>query len=182
MLRRTSRRIGAYLIDIAPLGQLSLPLIGRSPRTGPEIWLTTFINFSIPCWLYFIIATRSPGGATLGKRWLGPRVVGNDGPISTAQAILRPAVLLLPWELVHLSVFGLSKQLGRFEAGQWIGLSIANALAFLYLVVTVVTHGRRGVHDVVAGTLVDVVTNEPERLGRPANADVAADPSSPRGT
>jgi uncharacterized RDD family membrane protein YckC len=166
MFRRTSRRIGAYLIDIAllfvvlaPLGQLVLRLFGRSPRTGPEIWLTILVNFSLPCWLYFIIGARSAGGATLGKRWLGLRLVGDRGPVSTPQAILRTALLLLPWELVHLSVFGLAKQVGRFDPVQWVGLSAANILTVGYLLVTIATEGRRGVHDYVAHTSVDAVTS-----------------------
>lgn len=112
MFGRTSRRIGAYLIDIAllfvvlaPLGQLVLRLLNRSLRTGPEIRLTILVNFSLPSWLSFILGARSAGGATLGKRCLSLRVAGDTGPVTAPQAIIRSAVLLLPWELVHLSVF-----------------------------------------------------------------------------
>lgn len=169
MNRRTRLRIGAYAIDIgllfavlAPLGQLVLRLVGHAPATGPEIWRTIFWNFSLPCWLYFILSARSRRGATFGKRALGLRVSGDHGPISTPRAVGRTAVLLLPWELVHISVFGLSRQLGRLTPLQIAGLTVANLLTILYLVVTFRTGGRRGVHDFVASTSVDFTPAAPE--------------------
>jgi uncharacterized RDD family membrane protein YckC len=162
MTRRSRLRIGAYVIDIvllfavlAPLGQLILRLFGRAPTTGPEIWRTVFWNFSLPCWLYFIVSARSTGGATLGKRWLGLRVSGDHGPISTGRAVGRTALLLLPWELIHVSAFGLSRQLDRLNPLQIAGLTVANLLTIIYLVVTFRTGGRRSVHDFLAGTSVD---------------------------
>lgn len=164
MTRRSRLRISAYVIDIVllfavlgPLGQLILRLLGHAPATGPEIWRTIFWNFSLPCWLYFIISARSKGGATLVKRWLGLRVSGDHGPISTPRALGRTAILLLPWELIHISAFGLSRQLDRLNPVQIVGLTVANALSISYLLVTFRTGGRRSVHDLLAGTSVDIV-------------------------
>ena len=61
---------------------------------------------------------------------------------------------LLPWELVHLSVFGLSSDLSQLSLWQSIGLVAANGLIILYLIVAVATRGRRSVHDFVAATEV----------------------------
>lgn len=188
MTRRTRLRISAYAIDIgilfavlAPLGQVILRLVGHAPTTGPEIWRTIFWNFSIPSWLYFIVSARSKSGATLGKRWLGLRVSGDHGPVSTPRAVARTAILLLPWELVHVSAFGLSRHLDRLNPLQIAGLTIANLLTILYLVVTFRTGGRRSVHDVLAGTSVDFT--EPattvEDTAGPNGASSTSSPDSP---
>ncbi len=171
MTRRSRLRISAYVVDIVllfavlgPLGQIILRLLGRAPATGPEIWRTILWNFSLPCWLYFIVSARSKGGATLGQRWLGLRVTGDHGPITIPRAVVRTAVLLLPWELVHISAFGLSRHLDRLNPNQIVGLTVANALTLLYLLVTLRTGGRRSVHDFLAGIAVDFVQPTFDRL------------------
>lgn len=185
MTRRTRLRISAYAIDIgilfavlAPLGQVILRLAGYAPATGPEIWRTILWNFSIPAWLYFIVGARSKGGATPGKRWLGLRVSGDHGPVSTSRAVARTAILLLPWELVHVSAFGLSRHLDRLNPLQIAGLTIANLLTILYLVVTIRTDGQRSVHDVLAGTSVDF-TEPATTPGDIAGPNAAPRTSSP---
>ena len=70
------------------------------------------------------------------------------------RAIGRTAVKLLPWELVHLTAFTLSADLSQLTGLQTIGLTLANGLVVLYLVIVVLTRGRRSVHDFAAGTVV----------------------------
>ncbi len=157
------KRLAAYVLDIlllftllAPLGFLLHWLTGsRLPQTGPEIWRTLLWNFSLPAWLYFALSDRSRMGATLGKRLLKLQVVDNQNqPLSMGKAVLRTAVKLLPWELVHISAFALSKEMSTFTTVQTVGLTAANILTVIYFVVAVFTSGQRSVHDFVAQTRV----------------------------
>ena len=128
---------------------------------GSTAWATILINFSMPAWLYFVFCDRSERGATIRKRLLKLRVVSsNTGGIRIGQALLRTAVKLLPWELVHIAAFALSEDLQRFSSQQSMGLVIANLLSIVYLVVTLKTRGRRSVHDLVADTEVDFLQQD----------------------
>ena len=68
--------------------------------------------------------------------------------------MLRTAVKLLPWELVHLFGFALAPQAGDLTVAQSVGLAAANVLVVIYLVCALVTRGRRSVHDYVARTVL----------------------------
>jgi uncharacterized RDD family membrane protein YckC len=158
------RRATAYFIDIvllflilAPAGQLVRFAVGwpTASSTGPEVWLAAALNFSLPTWTYFVLSDSSARGATVGKRLLGLHVVRvTGGRVGMARALARTAVKVLPWEMVHFSVFALSTDAGDFDLRQVIGLSMANALAIVYLVVAACTGGRRSVHDYVTATEV----------------------------
>ena len=159
------RRAGAYVVDVVLLFALLAPigwvvtqsLLGAMPTTGRQIWLTLLVNFSLPAWVYFTVSDASARGATFGKRWLGVRVARNDGGRpGVMQSLGRTAMKLLPWELVHGSAFALSSDLAAFSTTQAIGLTVANALAIVYLICAIVTRGRRSVHDFVVGTEVSL--------------------------
>lgn len=162
MISHVLRRAGAFLVDIiilfvilAPAGFLTQWLLGYQSQTGPAIWRTILLNFSLPSWLYFILSDRSSRGASLGKRLLRLRVTDiSGGQPGWGQAVGRTAVKLLPWELAHFSAFALSSDLSQFNLWQSMGLAASNGLALLYLIVAVATRGRRSVHDVAAGTEV----------------------------
>lgn len=162
MLNLAGRRTGAYLIDIlilfcvlAPVGFLIQTAIGVRPETGTGIWVAALLNFSAPAWLYFIFSDWSAQGATLGKRILRVRVSDlGSGRISFAQAFLRTAVKLLPWELTHFFAFGLSPQLGEFSVIQWSGIVMADVLIVAYFTLMLATRGQRSVHDFAVGTIV----------------------------
>jgi uncharacterized RDD family membrane protein YckC len=158
------RRIAAYLIDILILFVVLLPaglliqrlLPGSPPTTGPAIWRTVLWSFSLPTWLYFVLSDSSAAGATLGKRLVRLRVADQaDRRIAPGRALARTAVKLLPWEMIHLSAFGLSANLSQFSPAQTVGVAGANLLAVVYLGLAAATHGRRSVHDLVAGTTVE---------------------------
>jgi uncharacterized RDD family membrane protein YckC len=159
------RRAAAYGVDILllvvvllPLGFLLRPALGwpPDPATGPEVWLASAVNFSVPTWTYFILSDSSARGATLGKWLFGLHVVRMKGErVSLARALARTAVKVLPWETAHVSAFALSTDPGvSFGTAQLIGLIIANVLVVVYLVVAAYTGGRRSVHDFVAATEV----------------------------
>ncbi len=157
------KRSTAYILDIlllflllAPLGFLVSWVVGlRMPQTGPEIWRSLLWNISIPSWLYFGLSDYSQMGATLGKRLLKLRVVNNEHQrLSVRTAVLRTAVKLLPWELVHLSAFALSQDMGSFTTVQMVLLTVANLLTLVYVGVAAFMHGQQSVHDFVAKTQV----------------------------
>lgn len=162
-IRHILQRAAAYLLDMAVLFLVLAP-VGASiqwaffdamPQTGPEIWRTLLWNFSIPAWLYFILCDSLAGGATLGKRPFRLKVVGADKQaLSLPQALLRTAVKLLPWELVHLSAFALSVDMGTLTTLQMTGLIGANLLVVVYMGLLALTGGRRTVHDWMARTQV----------------------------
>ena len=90
---------------------------------------------------------RAPRAADAGRSAAGP---------TRARPLLgRTAVKLLLWETTHLSAFAFSAQPGvSLDVGQLIGLTIADVLIVVYLVVVACTGGRRSVHDYVAATEV----------------------------
>ena len=157
------RRVGAYLLDmtilfavLAPVGfliQLALGL--KTAETGPELAATILWNFSIPAWLYFIVSDSSSRGATLGKRILRLHVVQiNQHRVGILRAVWRTAVKLLSWEMVHFFGFTLSADLSQISTAQTVGLTAANVLMIVYVVLLLVTRGRRSVHDFAAHTQV----------------------------
>jgi hypothetical protein len=59
-----------------------------------------------------------------------------------ARALGRSAAKLVPWE-THLSAFAFSAELGRsVEPAQFVGLTMANVLIGVYVLVAVCTGGR----------------------------------------
>jgi uncharacterized RDD family membrane protein YckC len=166
MPRLLIRRAGAYLVDVVllfsvlfPAGQLLRSALGWQPSSSPTglgVWLASALNFSVPAWTYFVLSESSARGATVGKSLLGLRVTRvGGGSVGMGRALGRTAVKLLPWETTHLSAFAFSAQPGvSLDVGQLIGLTIADVLIVVYLVVVACTGGRRSVHDYVAATEV----------------------------
>jgi uncharacterized RDD family membrane protein YckC len=125
-------RVIAYLIDIILLLIVSL-IIGGFFRLGliaAEAW--DALRFADPMtglvlsWLYFAFMESSPRGATAGKMAMGLRVVTDQGqPLSFANAT------------------------GRYFAKyvSWIILGIG-------FIMVAFTDRKRGLHDMIAGTLV----------------------------
>lgn len=156
------RRSLAFLADIlllfvvlAPLGFLIQQLLGIKPTNGSGVAVTLLWNFSLPAWSYFTLSDCSDRGSTPGKRLLGIRLRSRSHQgISFGRALLRTAVKLLPWELAHIAAFALSADLSQFSASQSIGIGLANVLWLTYLLVAVITKGKRSIHDFVAGTEV----------------------------
>jgi uncharacterized RDD family membrane protein YckC len=157
-----ARRVVAYLIDmvllfavLAPLGWLVQTGIGWVPERR-EIWLVLLVNFSLPSWTYFTILEARPAGATIAKALAGVRV-RRAGALDPAwQALLlRTAVKLLPWELVHLSAFALAPAPGEGGVLSWTDIALANAAILVYLGWAFVTGGRRSLHDLAAGTWIE---------------------------
>ena len=156
------RRAGAYILDIiilfailAPLGYVVQQWLGITPSSPVDVYKTLLLNFSIPVWTYFILSDISMRGATLGKRLLSIRTSTTSGQsTSLGKAFLRTAVKMIPWELTHASSFLLMPELGQFGAINWIGLSTAYALTFIYVFLAWRSKGKQSVHDLAAATHV----------------------------
>jgi uncharacterized RDD family membrane protein YckC len=154
------RRVGAFLLDIliifgicAPTGYLIQRLFGYSPQTGPAIWITILWNFSLPSWLYFLWSDRSKKGKTVGKRLFKLKVKARTSErLSWERALARTAIKLLPWEIIHISAFALSKEPGTFTLLQYIGWAIGNTLAFAYFIASALTRGKRTIYDLILDT------------------------------
>ena len=162
MLTLFVRRLLAYGVDcallflvLAPLGGAVQWALGAGPTTADAIYGTLLLNFSLPAWAYFVWGDRSRRGATWGKRAAGLCVRNGAGQrVGVGRALGRTAVKMLPWELVHLSAFGLAPAVGVFGVVSWTGLGLAYALIFAYLGGAWWTGGHRTVHDWAAGTQV----------------------------
>jgi uncharacterized RDD family membrane protein YckC len=154
------RRSGAFLLDIliifgicAPGGYLIQRLLGYSPQTGPAIWFTILWNFSLPAWLYFLLSDRSKKGKTIGKRVFKLKVKTRTSErLGWGRALARTALKLLPWEIIHISAFALSKELSTFVLIQNIGFVTGNVLAFAQFITSALTQGKRSIHDILLST------------------------------
>ena len=130
---------------------LSQALFGH-PLSGE---LVGFVLLTLPVAMFFVFAEASPSGATWGKRRAGLRVVTVDGRrIRPLRSSVRTAVKLLPWELSHFAVWQLSAGLTVSAFIPYVALGLAWALVGASLASALVTRRRRGVHDLVAETMV----------------------------
>jgi len=155
-----ARRIEAFLFDIliifgicSPTGYMIQSLFGYIPQSGPAILFTILWNFSLPSWLYFLLSDRSKKGKTVGKRLFKLKVKARTSErLGWGRALARTAIKLLPWEIIHISAFALSKELGTFTLLQYIGFVTGNALAFVYFIASALTQGKRTIYDLILGT------------------------------
>lgn len=164
------RRLAAYLVDCALLfvGLLALQavlapinpimaIINRGETfAGWQLHLWVSATTTIPFLLYFAATIASSRQSTIAMRWFGLRVVGLDGrPVGFPRAILRSAVLLVPFEINHAVMFHLSP-----GAGQESGLLLIAAIAvvwiviLLFLISAAVSPLGQSIHDRIAGTVV----------------------------
>lgn len=110
---------------------------------------------SLPCWVYYTWSEASAAHATLGKRWLGLRVVSVYGAtIGARAALVRTLVKLVPWEIAHVA---LCFPVPLFTSGELpmprLLFSVYGLLG-LYLAAALLTLKKQSVHDLVAGTYV----------------------------
>ena len=149
------RRLGAFVVDTLVLA-VPLFVIGQADfdaaaSLGP--W-GRIIGMAVGVAYFGVLNSRIGGGRTLGKRWLGIHVVGQDGrPPSLARSLGRAAVLVLPMMFNGL----LFKSTG--DLAGWIFGIVAVVLvvgvlpAQVYLLIFQRPQ-RRLVHDLLLGTQV----------------------------
>lgn len=161
------RRAAGYFVDatisflVAMLLQLAVWVPLREALGIGTDWfysgwnteLYTLLTISLPVWAYFIYF-QTGGRSTLGMKLVKLQVcdLRSNQTLSIYQAFLRTLVLLLPWELAHITN-NLPKPLWydpqpEFRAGfVLVGLLGALNMAFILF-----RADHRGLHDIVAGT------------------------------
>jgi uncharacterized RDD family membrane protein YckC len=164
------RRLAAYGLDCLLLfaGLLVLqavlypinPIVSMRQRgasfSGTQLHLWVFATATMPFLLYFAAMISSSRQATLGMRWLKLRVGDVTGRrVSFARAILRTAVLLLPFELNHTMMFHAAPPPGETPGVLfWAGISTVWVLIAIYLTAAAGSRWGQSIHDRVAGTRV----------------------------
>jgi len=151
----------AFLIDIGILFLFGflvttlLILVLGAPITPFQTYIRTIISFSIPVWIYSIGNDFSKSGSTIGKKIMKIHVItlGRER-LRLHQAISRNAIKLIPWEMVHLTFFGLSEGWGSFNVVQMILVVITYAIIFFYIIVMIKTKGTKAIHDLISHTQV----------------------------
>lgn len=162
-LRLTALRLAGYGLDVLLLAAVLLPLsfvigsvAGTDVSSGIGVWLRSLLTISVPAWVYFIATDSLGSGRSVGKRVTGLQTRAIDGRTpSLRDSVVRTALNLAPWELIHLAFFALAPRLGVFDGVQILVAGGAYALVFAYLIVALRNGGRRSVPDLVAATIVD---------------------------
>lgn len=162
-VRLTALRLAAYVLDVLVLAAVLLPLSfvigsvdGSDVSSGIGVWIRSVLTISVPAWVYFIATDSLGSGRSVGKRVTGlqTRALGGGTPGLRA-SVVRTALKLAPWELIHLAFFALAPRPGVFGGVQVLVAGAAYALMLGYLVVALRNGGRRSVPDLVAATIVD---------------------------
>lgn len=149
------RRLGAFVIDLVLLGVVGMILgallFDTFARMGAYARL---IGFAIALAYFGICNSRIGAGQTLGKRWLGIRVVdAHDQLLSLPRSLLRYAVLGIPFFANNLPVsptLVMSTPLGYLLALVVFGGMFATTYLYIFNRRT-----RQSLHDLVVGSYVE---------------------------
>lgn len=158
-------RAFAFIIDVAiffVIGFLIAIFINLitsgAPVTPFDVYIRVIICFSIPFWTYSILSDYSKSGSTIGKKIMKINVVTLEKErLRLHQGISRTAIKLIPWEMTHLSFFGLSEgwsTYSNFSITQIILIVITYALIFIYVIFIIKTKGFKGIHDLISRTQI----------------------------
>jgi uncharacterized RDD family membrane protein YckC len=128
-------------IDLAPVWN-------RPLAADAAITLLTVV----PYFVYLVLTEAGPAHATWGKRRAHLIVETVDArALAPSRVMLRNLVKVLPWQLGHMGAMRFATGAEPFAlAGTFSSIS----LVLLLQVVGPVVVGRRGLHDVIAGTTV----------------------------
>lgn len=106
----------------------------------------------VPYFLYLVVTETSAHHATWGKRRTGLTVTTIDETDPELGTILvRNLIKVLPWQLGHMGTMRLATSATPPPFAIWLE---AGSLILLALIVVPIAFGRRGVHDLLAGTRV----------------------------
>jgi uncharacterized RDD family membrane protein YckC len=149
------RRLGAFVIDLLLLGIAGMILgalfFDTFARMGAYARL---IGFAIALAYFGICNSRIGGGQTLGKCWLGVRVVdSHDQLLSLPRSLLRYAVLGIPFFANNLPLapkLVMSSPLGYVLALVVFGAMFATVYLYIFNRRT-----RQSLHDLAVGSYVE---------------------------
>ena len=163
------RRAAAYVVDclllLASLLVWQALLYGANPimglirtgqqPTGAQLHLWVFATASVPFWLYFAWTQSSARQATFGMRVFKLKVIDIHGDrIGVRQALLRSAVMLIPFELNHAVLFHLMPRVGVPTQAFWVGYAGVWVVMAVYVAVMLITPRWQSMHDLLARTVV----------------------------
>lgn len=162
---RPTKRLLSWLVDYAViLGWLGVMflVVGLPGLVGwvdlDAIWssrVASDIAISlltvVPLFVYLVVTESSPAHATLGKRVAGLRVRSSSGgDPSRFGVVTRNLVKVIPWQLGHM---GTARLIATETEVMGLVFNIT-ALLLLAAVVAPPLVAKRGVHDVLAATMV----------------------------
>lgn len=117
-----------------------------------HLWLLGTVN--LPLVAYYTGTLASSAQATLMMRWMGLRVETERGdPIGSGRALLRTAVMLIPFEVNHLFLVWASSPEGVPNRLS-LQYAVVGILILVYVFTAARSQRRQSVHDWVAGTVV----------------------------
>lgn len=128
---------------------------GRQP-TGGELHLWVFATATVPFLFYFARLQSSARGATFGMRLLKIKITDlNGNRIGFWRALLRSAVMLVPFEANHAVMFHLAPTDGSAPPlAFWLGVAAVWVLIAVYVSAILLTPRRQSLHDLLAATVV----------------------------
>ena len=162
-------RLCAYIVDCIILfaGLLVLqatlyfvnplaPFISSGqPPPGGLLHLWVFATATLPFLFYFALMQSSARQATIGMRRLNLKVTNiNDGRVGFWRALLRSAVMLIPFELNHAVMFHLSPRNAAPSPEFWLGCAGVWILIAAYIGLILITRRHQSLHDLAASTVV----------------------------
>jgi uncharacterized RDD family membrane protein YckC len=160
------RRVAAFFLDVlivylasAGIQAVLFALSGGFPlnrSSSGAAYLGWFLlAFSLPLLIYFSILERSPRRATPGKRLLKLKVEGLGGErIGFIRSLFRNILKLLPWELLFVTVLLPDPLFFDPTVVARPAVFLLYFLLGLYMVAMIASPRKRGIHDLLAGTLV----------------------------
>ena len=157
-------RFGASLRDLAVIGGGlgALTVVGALVRSRidlpqPSLRATDLLVAGatvLPTAVYLAAGEAGPRQAAWGKRRAGLRVVAADGGrAGLGRIAVRTAVKLLPWQLAHIAVARLIRQVDS-PVTIWTTDGASLLLAAASVTLAVRDPRGRALHDRVAGTRV----------------------------
>ncbi|KAF1305205.1 RDD family protein [Candidatus Enterococcus willemsii] len=125
-------------------------------------WRMNLLSLTMfgPVFIYSLVTETSNQHATIGKSWMKLVVNStNNQPIRFRQILVRNIIKYLPWQYAHMLIFrgfALNWELDPF----WLGMFVLTyILPISWFVVVVIRKDHRGIHDLVAHTIVEKLKN-----------------------
>lgn len=143
------------LLALLGLHPLYTPPGGDAPPTGGPLHQWVFSTATVPFLIYFALRFRSASGATVGMRRFDLEVVRTTGErVGSGRAVVRSAILLVPFELNHVILFHVVPRDDLPSIWSTMGFVGVLLSIGLYLGSIAFTRRGRSIHDLVAGTIV----------------------------
>lgn len=131
------------------LGWLDLSSVWSDPVSAD---LAITLLTVVPWFVYLVWTESASPHATWGKQRAHLTVTTSDGDDPAAGAVIvRNLIKVLPWQLGHMGTMRLATMANSPPFAIWLEVG---SLVVLALIVIPIVLGRRGVHDLVAGTRV----------------------------